>query len=202
MPITAGSSNLARAGVLVAVALLLVAASLLATDRSAMATAAPAPEAYSVLDRPASPSDQVPDRRVTVGRMSQDMPEINVAGARVISRESAGTTALIPRNDGQLCLARMGRSGYGGIACVPNDIANSEGVLMNVPGAAFGVVPDGVSKVTFRLSDGTFGSTAVEDNLYRAPREATLVAFEAGERSHEFDLTPASQIPPNVKIDG
>jgi hypothetical protein len=167
------------------------------TSRRAASGATGSPTGYAVLDRAPTSADRVTDRRITPEVMARQIPELQVDATRVLRRDAVSTLAVIPRTDGQLCLAKMNASGSAGLDCTDPTIGNP--ALVNY-GYAVGLVPDEVHEVTFHLASGQDATAEVHGNLYAAPPEADSVSFAVGGRVQKLELMPLSSLPKNASI--
>lgn len=177
----------------------IASASWLASE-SSNATASPTPQPYSVLDRPASPSDAVADKPVSIADLAKDMSEVQAERARVLSANARRTVALVPRSDGKLCLSIMGANGYAAGGCADEAQAATRGIVTGPPGAQVGLVPDGVSEVTITKTDGSSETASVQSNLYWPSVGAASVTFEVAGQRQYLEFTTIAAAPDGVKV--
>ena len=152
---------------------------------------------YRVLQQPATIADRVTDRRITPDIMANDMPELDPDGTRVVRRVVSETLAVIPTRAGAACLALMARSGHAGRMCTTADDPSTALIRYE---QAVGLVPDGVSDVTYRLSDGRKVQGAVVDNLYEAPANAASVTLVIDGATKTVDLMPTGSLPEGARV--
>lgn len=168
---------------------------------SGPAEAAPPVDRFGVLGRAPAPADRADDRPVSMNRLKKDMPQIIATSARAVRRTDKATTVLAARDDTQLCLSKMSDTGFAAVSCIERSDAETRGIVVDVPGAGFGAVPNGVNDVTYRMTDGTSTDRPVSDNAFEAPAEATAVSYVIDGKLVARELTAASEVPKGVVID-
>lgn len=179
---------------LTAVALAAVAACSLSgwllIDRFSTARAAPPSEAYAELKQPATDADALRETAVPIARLASDQPEVDPSGARRLTSSEGDVVALVPRRDGRLCMHIVRSDGSAGGSCPDAETAAKQGIVAGAPGTQIGVVPDAVSQVTFRLTDGSTTNTTVRSNVYRAPAKAVSAQFTVDGGTQTVALLP------------
>ena len=145
---------------------------------------------------PASPAASVP--------FIEDNPQLaaagyDLAGARVLSTNSAGSDLIAVDRDGgaQVCIVATEptRPRAGGGACATREAFGTEGVFAVLLGdnsrEVVGLLPDGVAQVTATAADGTSSEVAVEHNAIRLPlAEANHVSFTVDGKPATRNLAP------------
>lgn len=107
-------------------------------------------------------------------------PALDVAGARLVLADSAGSLWLTSSSNGDVCvLEKINKPDTqdavsSRFVCKAPAEAAVEGVIGGVPGHWFGVVPDGVDTV-YSGQDGRSTPVKVTTNAFRLPAEATSV---------------------------
>jgi hypothetical protein len=143
----------------------------------------------------AAADDLAEDRPITPAELAGDMPELLPASGRLLARNDDRSLVLIPRADGQLCLAALFADGQAGIDC---DSTGIPPVLVTY-GRATGVVPLEVEEVVFTLADGSQQTADATGGTYDAPPEAKLVTYTTDDGAKAIDLMPASTQPSGVQ---
>ncbi|RKQ87543.1 hypothetical protein C8N24_5568 [Solirubrobacter pauli] len=155
--------------------------------------ASAAADGYSVLERPATPDDDISRwatpaaaRRLQGPGMD---PSLRFEDARVVYRDDTRSVAIVPSSTTP-CLVTQFGNGSGGITCSPT----------LTYGSSFGVVPDSVKEVEFTLTDGSVVSHAVQGNVWHSPAEAASVRYVIAGTSTDLALMPLSSLPKDAKL--
>jgi hypothetical protein len=173
----------------------IVCLALLGGGRPSTAEAGSSYASYSVLtsDKPAAAT--ATDVRPALDRIAQGQPEILGSSSRLIGSTPSGKVVVFISSNDDLCIALASYFGSGETSCKPQAKANVSGVAFGGPVHRFGVVPDGVDSVAFRLSSGTRQAVKVIDNYYTAPAEAVTGTYVLGGVTQSQEFVPRSAVP-------
>lgn len=152
---------------------------------SALATEYP-----RLVRQPGSAQDLALDRKTTANDLAKEIPELIALRGRAIDRNADRTLVLIPRTDGQACIAAFFAAGDALINC------NKQAPTIVTYGKAVGVVPASVDQVLVTRADGSKQSAEIKGDLYETPADATQVSFVSdGTASEPQALMPAQSAP-------
>jgi hypothetical protein len=143
----------------------------------AHASATQGASAYALLERSPTPVDE--ENAVVVAAASH-YPGLEPAFARVISDTPTARTWLMPTSNGQLCLGVQPHDGlYAGreqerhlqpltlgFTCASVEKVDREGITCRVYDDVTGIVPDGVSEITYKVGEEPERTEAVIDNVF------------------------------------
>lgn len=168
---------------------------------------------FAVSATPATSDDALP-RDVADTMMGLANPEVLAADVRAARRVIREGAWLLPAANGEACLVRLAYSlvaprgsipPYARHVCLPEQLAQ-EGRLLEAESFAtpekpnpnarvVGIVPNGVSSVTFRSRGGQHTVVQTTRNAYEAiviePVELAFVSREGGKTTrHSFGIVP------------
>jgi hypothetical protein len=142
----------------------------------AHASAAAGAGGYSILSRAPTATDE---ENAQVVQARGHYPGLVPAEARVLSSSPEGRVWLMPTDNGELCLGiepgsqylqREKERGLGhltmGFTCSSAGKAQQEGMLTRIYENVVGIVPDGVSKVSYVAGDAAAQTQETKQNTY------------------------------------
>ena len=194
--------------ILIIATLLILAGTLVvrgfAHTSASAAAGVPAPE-YSILKRAPSASDALTSWRVSPRMLAAAHPELGlrVDQRRFLKQQGPMSFAIVPSSDGA-CLIESISDGSGNLAdgstSMQCTVPGESSAAAVTYGKATGLVPDGVTSVSFQISDGTQVTQAVSDNVWSAPAEAQTSSFEVLGQVKVIDLMPLSTLPAGARV--
>jgi hypothetical protein len=173
---------------------------------SASAQTPPSPYGYTGLFKNAAEPQAADAALLTKAQSENPQYGLDLRSATQLPAAVDGVRAFAVRSTkGPACLvlqltASGGPVGGGyGVAC-PSE--GSSAIDFVSPGGSFGVVPDGVTTVSYTFASGEVRLGKVIDNVWRAPLDATGVSFSESGAARDIPLMPASTLPKGVSYYG
>ena len=153
---------------------------------------------YGVLARPADADDErFAQSSVALRETSERDPQLGLEpdGARVVRSDAAGTLAVVPA-EAAPCLVSESSSSRA-VSCGTPEHPTTAQVRY---GSATGVVPDSVSTVSFKMTDGSSVRRAVTNNLWEAPADAASATIVVDGHSTVVELMPRTALPEGATV--
>lgn len=119
------------------------------------------------------------------------------ARGKEVSRSAHRRVIAVPVMDGPPCLVTEGAAGTG-LSCA----TEAWGPIASVGyEGSIGIVPDGVTTISYTMTDGSTRRGSIADGVWKAPLEAEQAAYTANGAAVVVDLMPPSTIPVGVAVD-